>query len=358
MIFWHEDFDSREYTRNSQRHAATLEHGQREIRSIVGSVLLSQLRTNYQNHLARVQGEQYLFALVLHAIRTRIDGPRQGLRNGAMGAAGGAWGSSPDRGGPSACCGCGGAADPGCAKCGGTGLSLSDLGLDSGNGSKKAKSKSKKKRERKARAKAAKKSLESNATGVTASSTGMKATAECNGHGGSANGSSPSTRSETPHPQPKPKANVQRSKSTSGDPQSSSPFSNLRPSRVGSSSGRSRGTAAGESSMRTKAQDAMTLSAARPRAGSIGMESAGSLLSMLGRCGGPGEGDDLAEGYDGDEGIDEDLVKEMERLRLQKAQTDVQRSRAALRSSLRKNFDQLLVSSTGSYRRDVGSRAR
>ncbi len=55
LICWHEDFDSREYTRSSQRHAATLEHGQREIRSIVGSVLLSQLRTNYHNHLAQVR---------------------------------------------------------------------------------------------------------------------------------------------------------------------------------------------------------------------------------------------------------------------------------------------------------------
>ncbi|CAN0555459.1 unnamed protein product [Ectocarpus sp. 12 AP-2014] len=54
LICWHEDFDSREYTRSSQRHAATLEHGQREIRSIVGSVLLSQLRTTYHNHLAQV----------------------------------------------------------------------------------------------------------------------------------------------------------------------------------------------------------------------------------------------------------------------------------------------------------------
>lgn len=56
LICWHEDFDSREYTRSSQRHAATLEHGQREIRSIVGSVLLTQLRTNYHNHLAQVRG--------------------------------------------------------------------------------------------------------------------------------------------------------------------------------------------------------------------------------------------------------------------------------------------------------------
>ena len=54
LICWHENFDSREYTRSSQRHAATLEHGQREIRSIVGSVLLAQLRTNYHNHLAQV----------------------------------------------------------------------------------------------------------------------------------------------------------------------------------------------------------------------------------------------------------------------------------------------------------------
>lgn len=61
LICWHEDFDSREYTRSSQRHAATLEHGQREIRSIVGSVLLTQLRTNYHNHLAQVRDFDFDF---------------------------------------------------------------------------------------------------------------------------------------------------------------------------------------------------------------------------------------------------------------------------------------------------------
>lgn len=55
LIVWHENFDSRDYTKSSQRHAATLKHGQKEIKSIVGSVLLSQLRTNYQNHLAQVR---------------------------------------------------------------------------------------------------------------------------------------------------------------------------------------------------------------------------------------------------------------------------------------------------------------
>lgn len=64
LICWHEDFDSREYTRNSQRHAATLEHGQREIRSIVGSVLLTQLRANYHNHLAQVNSTPPIMCFV------------------------------------------------------------------------------------------------------------------------------------------------------------------------------------------------------------------------------------------------------------------------------------------------------
>jgi hypothetical protein len=72
LIFWHEDFDGRDYAQSSQRHAATLEHGQREIRSIVGRVLLNQLRMTWHNHLANVQGEQFLLSLVLHALRARI----------------------------------------------------------------------------------------------------------------------------------------------------------------------------------------------------------------------------------------------------------------------------------------------
>jgi hypothetical protein len=41
-----------------QRHAATLEHGQREVRSIIGSLLLSQLKACWHNHTAQVQAEQ------------------------------------------------------------------------------------------------------------------------------------------------------------------------------------------------------------------------------------------------------------------------------------------------------------
>lgn len=58
LITWHEDFDSQEYTSSGQRHAATLEHGQREIRSIIGSLLLSQLKSCWHNHTAQVQAEQ------------------------------------------------------------------------------------------------------------------------------------------------------------------------------------------------------------------------------------------------------------------------------------------------------------
>ena len=58
LINWHEDFDSQEYTSSGQRHAATLEHGQREVRSIIGSLLLSQLKSCWHNHTAQVQAEQ------------------------------------------------------------------------------------------------------------------------------------------------------------------------------------------------------------------------------------------------------------------------------------------------------------
>lgn len=44
-----------------QRHAATLEHGQREVRSIIGSLLLSQLKACWHNHTAQVQAEQVCF---------------------------------------------------------------------------------------------------------------------------------------------------------------------------------------------------------------------------------------------------------------------------------------------------------
>jgi hypothetical protein len=58
LISWHEDFDSQEYTSSGQRHAATLEHGQREVRSIIGSILLSQLKSCWHNHTAQMQAEQ------------------------------------------------------------------------------------------------------------------------------------------------------------------------------------------------------------------------------------------------------------------------------------------------------------
>ncbi|KAG5177470.1 hypothetical protein JKP88DRAFT_347013 [Tribonema minus] len=73
LICWHEDFDSQqEYASSGQRHAATLEHGQRELRSIVGSMLLSQLRAAWTAHNARAQAEQYLFGLAVDAIRTAL----------------------------------------------------------------------------------------------------------------------------------------------------------------------------------------------------------------------------------------------------------------------------------------------
>ncbi len=58
LITWHEDFDSQEYAASGQRHAATLEHGQREVRSLVGALLLSQLRGCWHAHTAQVQAEQ------------------------------------------------------------------------------------------------------------------------------------------------------------------------------------------------------------------------------------------------------------------------------------------------------------
>jgi hypothetical protein len=58
LISWHEDFDSQEYAASGQRHAATLEHGQREIRSLVGALLLAQLRSCWHAHTAQVQAEQ------------------------------------------------------------------------------------------------------------------------------------------------------------------------------------------------------------------------------------------------------------------------------------------------------------
>lgn len=280
----------------------------------------------------QVQAEQYLFALVLHAIRTRI-GPGRGRRNAARGAGGGVWESGFNGGGPSACDRCGGAADRGCPLCAGTGVSLSDLGLDD-ECTKKGKTKSKKKRERRARAKAAKKVQEAHeaneASGAACSGPcgpNEVAGGQVGRLAGATGGRSP--RSDTPHPQRNTKSNAQRRKGRSTEPQPSPGASNAKGAGV---------------------------TGARERAGSSGMETAGSLLSMLGR--GVAGICDAPEDEDGDEGIDEDLFMEMERLRLQKARTDVQRSRAALRSSLQKNFDQLLVSSTASNGRHAGEGAR
>lgn len=208
--------------------------------------------------------------------------------------------------------------------CEGTGVSLSELGFIEDD-DKKGKTKSKKKRERKARAKAAKR-IQDEAAGAAADelvTVGIK----CNGH--SANNHA-SGEEASRHTNRTAKVNGSRQKHKNGD-----------------SSGRRAGEGVGR-----KARQAST---ACQRAGSSCMMSAGSLLSMLegtNGCGGrngPADNDD-----EGDEGIDEDLVREMERLRIQKARADVQRSRAALRSNLQKNFDQLLVSSTS---RDSGSKA-
>jgi hypothetical protein len=44
----------------------------RELRSIVGSVLLGQLRACWHAHNVRVQAESYLFGLVVDIIRTAL----------------------------------------------------------------------------------------------------------------------------------------------------------------------------------------------------------------------------------------------------------------------------------------------
>ena len=275
------------------------------------------------NH-AQVQGEQYLFALVLHAIRTRIEGSGRRLCGGGFrttnGGVGGAWAAGLG-GGPPGCPDCGGAADPGCPMCEGTGVSLSELGFMEDD-EKKAKTKSKKKRERKARAKAVKRTQDetAGAGAATAAAGSPPAGRECKGHGGA---------NHNNH-----RANA---KTFNGSRQRQQPRTGV------DSAGGNKGPQA--------------VSAARAAAGSSQMESAGSLLSMLdgpnerGGDGGPSDGDG-----DGDEGIDEDLVREMERLRIQKARADVQRTRAALRSNLQKNFDQLLVSSSAITREAGGGK--
>lgn len=56
-----QDFSSQDFDSSSsgqQRHAATLEQGQREVRSILGALVLSQLRSVWHAQAAQVQGEQ------------------------------------------------------------------------------------------------------------------------------------------------------------------------------------------------------------------------------------------------------------------------------------------------------------
>ncbi|CAN0072316.1 unnamed protein product, partial [Laminaria digitata] len=75
LIYFHEDFSSQDFDSScsgQQRHAATLEHGQREVRSILGALLLNQLRSVWHAQTAQVQGEQYLFCLVVDAVRTAL----------------------------------------------------------------------------------------------------------------------------------------------------------------------------------------------------------------------------------------------------------------------------------------------
>lgn len=207
--------------------------------------------------------------------------------------------------------------------CEGTGVSLSELGFIEDD-DKKVKTKSKKKRERKARAKAAKRIQDEAAEAAAGelATVGVK----CNGHSTNNHASGEETRRQTNRTA---KANGSRQKHKNRD-----------------SSERRAGEAIGR-----KAQQATT---ACQRPGSSSMMSAGSLLSMLEGTNGCGGRNGPADDDDGDDGIDEDLVREMERLRFQKERADVQRSRAALRSNLQKNFDQLLVSSTS---RDSGSKA-
>lgn len=307
----------------------------------------------------QVQAEQYLFALVLHAIRTRIEGSGRGLLCNGAGAngSGSAWGSAVGRGGPTACSRCGGAADPACQICHGTGVSLAELGFDVDNGDKKAKTKSKKKRERKARAKAAKKS-QGRENGAAGAGEGIGSnnggSAGCNGRGDEGRGEGAKSGGAA-------RNHVARHTNTTSGfkaltlQQQKRPKTKAGNSTVGvtgegdggssTEAGRPRGSSGHKGGQGAGGVGATGTSAARARAGSSGMDSAGSLLSMLAGGDGCGGGMDEDEDDSGDEGIDEDLIREMERLRILKAQSDVQRTRAALRSNLQRNFDQLLVSS-------------
>lgn len=54
--FCSQDMDSS--CSGQQRHASTLDQGQREVRSILGALILSQLRSVWHSQTAQVQGEQ------------------------------------------------------------------------------------------------------------------------------------------------------------------------------------------------------------------------------------------------------------------------------------------------------------
>lgn len=321
---------------------------------------------------------------MLQAIRTRIEGC---AADGCGGGGGGgkknkkaAWlAGFGDRRPSASCPGCAGAADPGCPICGGTGVSLSELGFEDDD-DKKAKTKSKKKRERKARAKAAKKSQEEEEESAAKVKAAEPKAAELKaaelkagqakgkakrGKEGCNNGATSNGNGVN--------GNHHQGENGHGDAKDQGRGGHhLNGLNSNSTNNRHGKTTA----QRPKTHAKTAAVAARKRAGSIGIEmSAGSLLSMLdnangdmkpggGGGGGGGYDDDLdGDDYFGDDGIDEEIIKEMERLKV--AQTDVQRSRAALRSNLQKNFDQLLLvsssatpsASSGSVYRKNGGKA-
>ncbi|CAB1110940.1 unnamed protein product [Ectocarpus sp. CCAP 1310/34] len=75
LIYFHEEFSASSQeldSSGSQRHASTLDQGQREVRSILGGLVLSQLRSVWHTQTAQVQAEQYLFCLVVDAVRTML----------------------------------------------------------------------------------------------------------------------------------------------------------------------------------------------------------------------------------------------------------------------------------------------
>ncbi|CAM9294349.1 unnamed protein product [Chrysoparadoxa australica] len=351
LICWHEDFDSREYTRSSQRHAATLEHGQREIRSIVGSVLLNQMRSTWHNHLAQVQGEQYLFSLVLHAIKTQMAGG-DGIGQSMAGAA--SYGS-------------------GCKACN---VRLPDVVamelLNEEEEGEKKKSKSKKKKERKARAKARKAAEAEEVDGdehgqqdddddlsqsqpvCSSSESGSGAPHEhshghVHGHGNLVGAGAGAGAS-----QPAVKTNGKKtSKHGAGTTGTSSKVKDNDKHPCGHEDD---GAPSGTNAVKTKcdsksahgsgSQPASSTSTAEvgvPDSDSLReklmadpmLSGGGSLLSMLDRNDGMGDDEDC---------IDEALMREMEQLKLAKknGNNNDKASRAALRSNLQKNFDQLL----------------